>query len=53
MYRDTFYSREEVRTVPCPECGARPDEKCIGARGKERLSNHMGRVNAYKATKTP
>lgn len=54
MYHDMFYSREEVRTpVPCPECGAKPGEKCIAARGKERLSNHMGRVNAFKATKVP
>ena len=49
--RDIRYpSRTEVRTVPCPTCGARPGQKCIGAREKVRESNHQERVTAHEAT---
>jgi len=50
-FRDEYHSREEVRSVPCPACGAAPGENCVAARGKVRLSNHMERVYAYKATR--
>lgn len=36
--------RSTVRRVPCTECGAKPGEPCVGARGKVRISNHLCRV---------
>ena len=38
--------REIVRGVPCPECGARSAEPCIGSRGQLRTANHQARVDA-------
>jgi hypothetical protein len=42
-------SRSEVRTSPCPECGAKSGEHCIGARDKARTANHQGRINAHRS----
>lgn len=42
--------RERVRLYPCPECGAVRDESCVGARGKQRVANHMARVFAAVAS---
>ena len=47
-------ARSQVRQVRCPECGAYPQHRCVGARDKLRESNHMERVlewmelNAWK-----
>lgn len=38
--------RELVRTVACPECGAPAGARCKGARGRDRVSNHLSRVVA-------
>lgn len=37
-------SREQVRGVTCPACGARPYERCVGARDRPRESNHRERA---------
>jgi hypothetical protein len=38
------HPRSLVRTVYCPGCSAQPGQKCVGVRGKARVSNHMERV---------
>ncbi len=40
-------SRSEVRSVPCPECGAPAGENCVGTRRNERHANHQARINAF------
>ena len=47
MYGDLQPSRTDVRKATCPECGAPPESPCIGVRGKIRVANHAGRVQAY------
>lgn len=37
-----------VRSVPCPECGARPGAHCTGERGDFRTRNHEARVEAAR-----
>jgi predicted RNA-binding Zn-ribbon protein involved in translation (DUF1610 family) len=43
-------SRTEARSVACPNCGAEPMSKCIGAR-KLRESCHLERHFAFQVTK--
>lgn len=45
-------SREYVRSVRCPKCGAEPGQGCPGADGWERISPHQERYDAA-ATSTP
>lgn len=42
-------SRQEVRAVECPGCGARPGEPCAGRRGQPREANHAARVEKARA----
>lgn len=37
-------TRTAVRAVECPACGAGPQERCRGARGRPREANHLERV---------
>ena len=37
-----------ARRAVCPECGASPGQKCIGAREQARTGCHRGRWNAYR-----
>lgn len=46
-------SREDIRTIACPRCGARPRECCIGADGAPRESNHRERLNLYDGRSEP
>lgn len=49
------HNRLAVRTVDCPECGARAGMKCItwkDGKPKYRVSNHLSRVDAFKAGET-
>lgn len=41
-------NRVEVRSVPCPSCGAGEGEACRGSRDNERVSNHTDRVAAWQ-----
>ena len=41
-------TRAYVRSVPCPDCGANANDKCVGARGKPRTSSHAARWGAYR-----
>lgn len=41
------YSREQVQTVTCPRCWARPGEQCRGRAGL-RMSNHRQRLFALE-----
>ncbi len=41
-------TRAAVRAVPCPDCGANANEKCVGAGGKPRTSSHAARWGAYR-----
>jgi hypothetical protein len=36
--------------VACPACEAQPEQRCRGARGKEREANHSERVDAALAS---
>lgn len=38
-----YLRRIEIRSVDCPECGARAGEKCRWARGKVREASHLPR----------
>lgn len=40
-----YISRSEAQEIPCPVCGAKSGEKCVGARGKPRESTHRERWN--------
>jgi len=51
-YLNTLVTREEARTIPCPDCAAKAGEKCVTHVGVEREGNHQGRVAAYRAQKT-
>ena len=46
-------TRAAVRSVPCPDCGVNPNEKCVGASGKPRTSSHAARWGAYREHNTP
>jgi ribonuclease HI len=35
---------DAVRQSPCPSCGAKPGEPCMGARRQQLVSNHQERV---------
>lgn len=48
LHREMY--RDKVRTVPCPKCGAEPGENCKGARGSERVSNHIERIRQSNRT---
>lgn len=41
-------NRALVRSIGCPECGAKPGQKCVGVRVKERTANHQPRWDAYR-----
>lgn len=41
-------SRSAARRAYCPECNAKPGEKCIGHLGKKRSSCHQERWNVYR-----
>lgn len=42
-------SRLQARAVECPVCGAESEQRCTGARGRPRESNHLERVAAARA----
>jgi hypothetical protein len=44
-------NRLEARAVACPACGAAPQERCVGARGQPRESNHLARVSVVRVMK--
>lgn len=35
---------DAVRQFPCPSCGSKPGETCLGPRGQQLVSNHQERV---------
>ncbi len=41
-------SRVQARAVACPVCGAKPEQRCVGARGRPRESNHKQRIEAAR-----
>lgn len=44
--------RQQVRSVPCPKCGAEAYRKCIGVRIKARAASHKERWAAYRESQT-
>jgi hypothetical protein len=44
--------RQMVRSVPCPKCGAKAGQKCIGVRVKARAASHQERWDAYREQQT-
>jgi hypothetical protein len=40
-------TREQIRGVKCPKCGARRGERCVGRSGRRRDANHAARVKAW------
>lgn len=42
-----IFKRHGVRSVACPECGARPGHYCVRVNGGKRYANHKGRCWVY------
>jgi hypothetical protein len=42
-----FTTRDQARSVACPECGAKPGKPCRGLR-RARLSCHLERHDEYQ-----
>lgn len=40
--------REGARKFPCPTCGAEIGERCVNAKGEERISNHQARADMVR-----
>jgi hypothetical protein len=47
-HHQDFISREQARALPCPRCGARPGQNCVGSRGQLRTANHQERAAAAR-----
>jgi hypothetical protein len=42
--------RNQVRSVPCPTCGAETGKFCIRQNGTRRYSSHVTRWQVYRNT---
>lgn len=45
-----LHTRQLVRSIPCPRCGAGPGQKCLNIRTLLQSASHPDRYRAWKNT---